>query len=162
VARAILGGDPVDAQELEDARCAAIDVLKVFAEIDRAGGRPLVDLDWHRRRCCLEAYASAAFYAPDGKELLSFHCDAHGEVVTTVRDAARRAAEPKQPYEAPTLTPCGRVPSITLHVVPSIMRPGEVSLRCKPTDTSWSPIVKAINDAGFQAGDVVRLTKVPT
>jgi hypothetical protein len=46
VAFAILGGPPGDAQELEDARGAAVDVMRVFAEIDRAAGRaPLEDYE---------------------------------------------------------------------------------------------------------------------
>jgi len=100
VARAILGGDPIDSEEMADARACAVDVLKVFAERDRAQ------------------------------------------------------------YEAPSLKYIGRVPSVTLHLVPSTNRPGQLSMRREPTDPSWWPVFEALEAAGFKVGDVVQLTRI--
>ena len=43
VALAIIGGEPMDAEELQTAREIAVDVLRAFAEMDRAAGREPID-----------------------------------------------------------------------------------------------------------------------
>lgn len=112
---------------------------------------PAASNEWHRRRCCLEAYATAAFYFQGAEPLLAFNCDKHGEI----------AVPSKEPYETPILEHMGRVPSLRLHLVASLRRPGELSLRVEADDESWGPVFEALNAAGFKAGDVVQLTKVP-
>jgi hypothetical protein len=64
------------------------------------------------------------------------------------------------PYEAPRLTFLGQFPSIELHVVPSVNREGQLSLRLHADDDTWTPVFLAMNAAGFKPGDVVRLTMV--
>ncbi len=65
------------------------------------------------------------------------------------------------PYEAPKLELMPwRMPSIDLHLVRSIHRPGQLSFRREPTDNGWSEVFEALEAAGFKPGDVVRVTKV--
>jgi hypothetical protein len=102
VARAILGGEPGDLQELADARAAALDVLEVLAGTFEAG------MFSGLRRASIE----------------------------------------------------GHMPSVELHVVESSNRRGQLSLRLHADDETWVPVFLALNAAGFQPGDVVRLSVV--
>ena len=43
VAKAILGGEPMSDEEMEEARECAVDVLRVFAKLDVEAGRAPID-----------------------------------------------------------------------------------------------------------------------
>ena len=53
-----------------------------------------------------------------------------------------------------------RVPTLIAHIVPSTLRPGQLSLRLYPRDQSWRGFLGALEDAGFEPGDVVRIEAV--
>jgi hypothetical protein len=89
-----------------------------------------------------------------------------GQQKRRVLDAAIEA------LEAPTVTPAGNLldrleaveyrprPSILAHVMPSELRPGELSLRLRLTDRSWRGFLEALVAEGFQPGDVVRIEAI--
>jgi len=78
------------------------------------------------------------------------------------------------PAEAPTITPIGNLhdhlgvpnyrppgrPSLLAHVVPSVSRPGELALRLHLTDRSWRAFLEALEEEGFEVGDVVRIEAI--
>jgi hypothetical protein len=51
-------------------------------------------------------------------------------------------------------------PALELHLVASYLRPGQLSFRAHPEDRSWRAVFEALEAAGFQAGDVVRVTRI--
>lgn len=62
-------------------------------------------------------------------------------------------------FENPS--PAGEArPTLIAHVVPSTSRPGELSLRLYPRDQTWRGFLDALEDAGFEPGDVVRIEAV--
>jgi hypothetical protein len=67
----------------------------------------------------------------------------------------------REPYEAPRLISLGKMPCVELHLRRSRLRPGELSLGVRADSTTWTGVFELLADAGFQAGDVVALTKVP-
>ncbi len=104
--------------------------------------------------------------------------------MNTARDCARDVLKvfdqidhdagraPLEPYELPVATPVGNLldrleaveyrprPTILAHVMPSVTRPGELSLRLRLTDRTWTAFLEALKEEGFEPGDVVRIEAI--